>query len=63
MREAGIIELRDAVQRTEAPYDLACSLVFDLMHYCGGESIDWPNDILSRARGRFIDESHRPSIR
>lgn len=49
-----MLELRTAVNLTEAPEDAVCSLVIDLMHYCGWERIDWPNDVLLRARTRFL---------
>ena len=48
--------LRTAVNLTEAPEDALCSLIIDLMHYCQREKIDWPNDVLLRARIRFSAE-------
>jgi hypothetical protein len=55
-------EVRHAVDLTEAPDEAVCSLVVDLMHYCHRERIDWPNDVLLRARARFSTE-RRPSRR
>jgi hypothetical protein len=46
-RAAELVALR------EAPEDAVCSLVLDLMHYCKREDIDWPSDVIDRARSRF----------
>ena len=60
MRESSkLMELGDAVNLSEAPEDAVCSLVIDLMHYCERESIDWSNDVLSRARERFTAKSSK----
>ncbi len=44
---AGTVDLR------EAPEDAVCSLVTDLMHYCGREGIDWDGEVLSRSLACF----------
>jgi hypothetical protein len=41
-------EIADAVDLTEAPEDAVCSLVIDLMQYCGRERIDWNQEVMSR---------------
>lgn len=42
-------EIADSVDLTEAPEDVVCSLVIDLMQYCEREKIDWTQDVMSRA--------------
>ena len=42
-------EMTDRVDMTEAPEDAVCSLVIDLLQYCGREKIDWTQDVMSRA--------------
>jgi hypothetical protein len=42
-------EIVDMVDLTEAPEDAVCSLVIDLLQYCGREKIDWNEEVMSRA--------------
>ena len=42
-------EIADTVNLTEAPEDVVCSLVIDLLQYCEREEIDWTQDVMLRA--------------
>jgi hypothetical protein len=43
-------EIAGAVDLTEAPEDVVCSLVIDLLRYCEREKIDWTQDVMLRAK-------------
>jgi hypothetical protein len=48
-----------AVSLTEAPEDAVCSLVIDLMRYCGRNGIDWQNDVIGRAEQRAVQSTRK----
>lgn len=56
VQPSAIQQIAEGADLTEAPEDAVCSLVIDLMHYCEREEIDWSDDVVSRARERFLRE-------
>ncbi len=56
VQPGAIQQIAESADLTEAPEDAVRSLVIDLMHYCEREEIDWSDDVVSRARQRFLSE-------